>query len=51
MTEEEKAGFLAQFDQAKKDVERLRQVFPECFGKDGRPIVAELRHPTLKDSK
>ena len=51
MTEEEKAGFLAQFDQAKKDVERLRQVFPELFDKNGRPIVAELRYPTMKDSK
>lgn len=54
MTNQEKndqSSFLAQFEQAKKDVEKLRQAFPELFDKRGRAIVAELRFPSTKDKQ
>lgn len=51
MTEDKKKNFLAQFDSAKKDVEKLRQIFPEFFDKNGRALVAELRFPKVGELK
>ena len=51
MTEGEKKSFLAQFDSAKKDVEKLRQIFPEFFDKNGHALVAELRFPKVGELK
>lgn len=51
MTKDEKKSFLAQFENAKRDIEKLRNVFPEFFDKNGRPIVAELRFPKVGELK
>lgn len=44
------SDFLAQFEQAKKDVERLRKAFPELFDKNGR-WWPNCGSPSVKDRK
>ncbi len=43
MTDDERKRFLAQFDEARRELASLAKLFPACFDKAGRPIVAELR--------
>lgn len=38
-------NFMAQFDKAREELAKLRQVFPSLFDKDGRPLVATLTFP------
>jgi len=36
------------YREAAEDVAKLAALFPSCFDKNGRPIVAELRWPGAK---
>lgn len=37
--------------QIRKDFEALRRLYPECFGPNGKPLVAELRLPRIGSTK
>lgn len=41
------ADFLRVKAEARATMEQLAKLFPGCFHADGRPIVAELRLPTI----
>lgn len=43
MNDEERRRFLAQFDEARKEMDQLSRMFPAWFDKNGKPIIAELR--------
>lgn len=45
MTSDERKSFLRQFTLARRQVAQLRALYPECFDKRGRAIVATLRLP------
>lgn len=45
MTAAERRSFLAQFKQARREVAKLRKLFPQCFDAQGRAIVAVAAFP------
>ena len=45
MTPKERKAFMRQFALARRQARRLAKLYPECFDKDGRAIVATLRLP------
>ncbi len=48
MTPSEQKSFLEQFKKAHEEVEKLAELFPVLFDKNGKPIEATL---TLPDTK
>lgn len=40
MTAKERKAFMRQFALARRQVKRLAKLYPHCFDKDGRAIVA-----------
>lgn len=45
MTAKERKAFMRQFDLARRQVKRLAKLYPDCFDKNGRAIIATLRSP------
>ena len=37
--------------QIREDFKTLRNLYPGCFGPNGKPLVAELRLPRIGDTK
>lgn len=46
MTPKQRRDFMRQFALARRQVAQLRKLFPECFDKHGRAIVATASFPT-----
>jgi hypothetical protein len=42
-----KEDFLRVQAEARKTMEQLQKLYPSCFDKDGKPIVATLTFPKL----
>ena len=43
--------FLAQFAKARREVAKLRKLYPDCFDAQGRAIVAVAAFPKSGDKK
>lgn len=46
-----RAQILAQIADARRQMQQLAKLYPGCFDKQGRPIVAVARLPLPKDMK
>ena len=51
MTTYTKPALLRQMREARRDMERLAKMYPACFDRNGKPLVATLHLPRLVREK